>query len=687
MKLAAIVGSLTLLVATVDGFKMIVTGNSDKKAKPNGSEMQTSAYYAAEDELYDFRCCSAADPRESGITKSIKSYNNLVGDYPNPFYAFSYDSSKKCPGKKNYADAEAFCVANNARLCTADEVYELKLGSGSGCSLDKYLIWTSTDTTPPGPVPVSTDETSSHQVVCGGAGQSGDNCKVDGVRYPSYIMADTSEFAVRCCADRNLMWEDMQSCDDPMTYGGSYIPFYKGFGEGQCHMKATFATAEALCANADARLCTYDELMAECSEGTGCSMNNEFVWSSTVGSFPEPIVDSEADHWLVCRTKGGDNCRDADGNKVDAIKAKGTDRHPVSCCADTALNWNADDVQSYFPNLFTGSEIPLVGDSGASMCHTESTWAEAERLCSDAGARLCTFNEIAKGGAASTGCSLDKEFIWSSDLYTERIITPTVKEHRLVCGSDNGDNCRDENGEKHLTYQARDEELRAVRCCADDGDLYWVDKRYPPTEKCPVWGGSELANWPFINNPDYAECHFTTHYEASYICEANGGRLCTLLELANGCSSGTGCSYDKEFIWSADVNTPSTAVEPSNGHHDVGCGNPTKTSADGCKDEAGKFFRTYRQADDLEHYFRCCTEQLPSFINEREAVKNAGCSVYSVSYLPLIAGSHSKQDCGGKLTHWEAENACAVNDMRLCSENEIESGCARSSGCSLDKEW
>ena len=43
----------------------------------------------------------------------------------------------------------------------------------------------------------------------------------------------------------------------------------------------TLAEATQICADAGARLCTKDELLASCAAGTGCDADRRLCWTST----------------------------------------------------------------------------------------------------------------------------------------------------------------------------------------------------------------------------------------------------------------------------------------------------------------------------------------------------------------------------------------------------------------------
>jgi len=48
-------------------------------------------------------------------------------------------------------------------------------------------------------------------------------------------------------------------------------------------------------------------------------------------------------------------------------------------------------------------------------CHHDKPLLEAEAICSDAGARLCTAAELRADCTRGTGCGHDVDLIWSSD--------------------------------------------------------------------------------------------------------------------------------------------------------------------------------------------------------------------------------------------------------------------------------
>ncbi|KAL3933477.1 MAG: hypothetical protein SGBAC_010381 [Bacillariaceae sp.] len=92
----------------------------------------------------------------------------------------------------------------------------------------------------------------------------------------------------------------------------------------------------------------------------------------------------------------------------------------------------------------------------------------------------------------------------------------------------------------------------AVRCCSDVEQPGFL-QIYP---SCP-YADSEIGG----------VCHDSvTYHEANDLCGSVGARLCTVTELEQGCTAGTGCSHDEKMIWSsiqAPAPTPSPTLFPT----------------------------------------------------------------------------------------------------------------------------
>ena len=97
------------------------------------------------------------------------------------------------------------------------------------------------------------------------------------------------------------------------------------------------------------------------------------------------------------------------------------------------------------------------------------------------------------------------------------------------------------------------EERHTVRCCSDTSVPGWVNWDYLPVCNT-VWGGSTING----------SCHFDKTYQEAYdICDSIGARLCTLTELRNNCSAGSGCNADGTYIWSSTGLAPPATPAPT----------------------------------------------------------------------------------------------------------------------------
>ena len=70
-----------------------------------------------------------------------------------------------------------------------------------------------------------------------------------------------------------------------------------------------------------------------------------------------------------------------------------------------------------------------------------------------------------------------------------------------------------------------------------------------------MWGASN-AGWGGCTRDK-------TFAEAEAICQAAGARLCTVAELAGGCTAGTGCLFDFELVWGVPSPSPPPPLPPS----------------------------------------------------------------------------------------------------------------------------
>jgi cullin-associated NEDD8-dissociated protein 1 len=111
--------------------------------------------------------------------------------------------------------------------------------------------------------------------------------------------------------------------------------------------------------------------------------------------------------------------------------------------------------------------------------------------------------------------------------------------HFSECGRSG--RCRSETGscDAHSTRHE-------VRCCSSVAILGWTNRG---GACAAVWGESDDTS------EDWSCTSGATFDEAAAICEGVGARLCTVRELQNDCTRGTGCGHDNDLIWSSNVGT------------------------------------------------------------------------------------------------------------------------------------
>jgi len=90
------------------------------------------------------------------------------------------------------------------------------------------------------------------------------------------------------------------------------------------------------------------------------------------------------------------------------------------------------------------------------------------------------------------------------------------------------------------SYFAQSDEFHAVRCCSDTANADWVKN-----DGCAIWSESRLSGEKCFDSE--------TFYNAEQICEANGGRLCTIDEVVNRCTRLSGCGFDSTHIWTSFI--------------------------------------------------------------------------------------------------------------------------------------
>merc|ERR1712019_327253 len=273
-------------------------------------------------------------------------------------------------------------------------------------------------------------------------------------------ISESSEWhTVRCCSDEEKPgWKKNDGCD---VWGQSLI-------DKTCSIHESHSLALGICLSAGARLCTKEELAAECTADSGCGADNRLAWSSssaaqgptasptsrTTGintpsptttstvlptsaptpvptSAPTPVPTSLPTPTPTLAPTSAptqdelpiaDQCAsETDGDSTTAKYWAMCGRknmcanesndvfnydvdHDVRCCSNTA---KPGWIKRRGCSVWARSKFDGV-------CMRNKNFLEAECICEKYGGRLCTKEEIDRDCSARTGCRLDKELVWTS---------------------------------------------------------------------------------------------------------------------------------------------------------------------------------------------------------------------------------------------------------------------------------
>jgi len=163
-------------------------------------------------------------------------------------------------------------VVNSINLSVTPAVADVTIGDGTSAPSKSP---TSRPTLPPG---------STVLLACGSTAGS---CRQSATNDPTRVANLNESHEVRCCVESSTNpggWSKHSSgkcAADGFTSTWGESDFSGGVG---CVHSATYDEAQQICSNAGGRLCTAAELLADCTRGSGCSHDNDYIWSSTPGT-------------------------------------------------------------------------------------------------------------------------------------------------------------------------------------------------------------------------------------------------------------------------------------------------------------------------------------------------------------------------------------------------------------------
>jgi hypothetical protein len=148
--------------------------------------------------------------------------------------------------------------------------------------------------------------------------------------------------AVRCCSDVSKQgYKKRGSCT---VWGESDAP--------TCEDASTWTEAVAQCDAHGARLCTEDELAADCTKGTGCGFDKALIWSST----PDMLTGTGASIATACAA--GSTCAGGTAGEVvcpAGYKCAGGAAAAIACAAGTYQANNGTSTCTTMDSCVAGS--------------------------------------------------------------------------------------------------------------------------------------------------------------------------------------------------------------------------------------------------------------------------------------------------------------------------------------------
>jgi len=181
------------------------------------------------------------------------------------------------------------------------------------------------------------------------------------------------------------------------------------------------------------------------------------------------------------------------------------------------------------------------------------------------------------GCVCGSGCSFNRELVWTSSLPDETIssnlsLNPSLNPSSKQSSNPSLQTCSKpanmhacstiSDSSKHIAlcgggfttpecssgydFSAENSNKYGVTCCSDCMLPGWTKN-----EECEVWVSSEVG----LSQTCQGQAS-KTYQEARCICEQSGARLCTKGEIVNECAADTGCNMNSQTIWTSTTLGP-----------------------------------------------------------------------------------------------------------------------------------
>ena len=375
---------------------------------------------------------------------------------------------------------------------------------------------------------------------------SQDECCTDGAT--SACVAASESHELRCCSDVELT--GYQQKNDCSVWAESQLASV-GDGTDGCVTAATYEEALSLCNGDGGRLCSVAELESGCTAGTGCFHDYDLIRSSTPCTPDDVgfggITIRPPSTWIppyALVVRGNSQNAGIDGEISPSCVAS-SELHELRCCSDTEL---PGYQQENGCNVWAESQFMSVGEGGSGCVHG-ADYGEAQAVCFADGARMCSADELTNDCTAGTGCGHDTDLIRSSDSCSPQgTISGNIGRGPEYAWVSRGNPSNDGITGESATLCVAANSLHELRCCSDI-EL----PGYQQKQSCDIWAESQFLS------VDDGCVDGATYDEASDVCANDGARLCTLNEVQEGCTAGTGCGHDADLVRTSEPCFPDYA--------------------------------------------------------------------------------------------------------------------------------
>jgi len=330
-----------------------------------------------------------------------------------------------------------------------------------------------------------------------------------------------------------------------------------------CSGFMTQMAAESFCYRNGGRLCTIEELDADATRESGCNYDHMRVWSSTPcdaaqneAGFLTQAGSTEFKTNPIDLISGNPTYPEGFEKAQECTAANNGDRVVVRCCANKDPKSRSIDTCAAKEWTFNEAWTDVTcsqADLANGGCNVASTKTEAEAICKNNNARLCTLNEIENDAVRNKGCNVNNLRVWSQtpcvDYQTGAVVDGTMTAAGSSAKSD-----------IIPTECTQDDQTAAVACCADVstdlmpltcGRAAWISKSFSQNNQ--ACGASQFPNGQeqrsTVNGATVGCSGTLTQGEAEAFCNDNRARLCYRHELQTGAGAFSGCGYDMKLIW------------------------------------------------------------------------------------------------------------------------------------------